>query len=184
MSITINNPVAGIPLAGGKLVNPSPVTDENVLKMIKPLSPALTETELQAQIAKQNAAKVHTTYRVNGELVAIYDDGGFTMRNAARVDIAAIYNDAFASGLSGDARKDYIAEKIGEALKQLYGAGLKVEYFENADAPTRGEIIFEFNGGRSGYFASSAFSSPSSNVSFSNRNLDSQTLAALLGNIP
>lgn len=106
------------------------------------------------QLAEQRAVKVHTVYRVNGEIVAMHQTNGWT--SAASNSNSGIRNipgqgdaDAVgrAKGLSGDALNDFVADQIAANLKAKYGSALEVESYDNlSTAPTSGEVRDEMFG--------------------------------------
>ena len=141
---------ARIPVAGLRQVTPPTVDlktagperwaamQETMGRLSEP-SPA----EIAAQIARQRAEKVHTVYRVNGEIVGTHQHNGWTTFAAngdgrARGDAEAMGR---SRGLSGDALNDFVADQIAASLTRKYGSAFSVETYRNAaDAPTVGSI--------------------------------------------
>lgn len=130
--------------------------------------------ETAQQIAKQRAVKVHTVYRVDGEVIGAHKRNDWTTFASNTVgDVRGNSEQiGLSRGLSGDALQDFVADHITEQLTKKYGDRLTVETYEDAAlAPTSGEVNDVMFGRRASY---STPSPSSARVSF-----DADTFALL-----
>lgn len=147
MDYQLKNPIpmANLPLVRGEKIDK--VAEEMMVRQKDFLRRSL-EFDSKAQLEWQNEQKIHTAFRLNGKLVGTMGiTTGFTQTGisdrGAFVQAQAIASE---KGLTGEARADFVARQVGEALKQRYGAALEVITYDPSDRPTSGELDAEMFG--------------------------------------
>lgn len=141
--------ITGIPVAGLRQI---PMTPNVYMdpELFKTAVPERSEAEHAAQIAKQQAIKAHTIFRVDGKIVAVQEENGWTLfpNSDDGAATSGIKSEAARLRLAGDAYNDFVADQIERDLRQTYGASLQVQRFEPGQGPTMGELDFELFGNR------------------------------------
>lgn len=104
--------------------------------------------DMVRQIAQQSALKAKTVFRSGSKVVAVQYQNGSVMypQGGDAGGAIAAGKQADALGLSGQQRMDFIAEQMAQKLQSIYGAGLQVQSYDSASAPSQGELHAEVFG--------------------------------------
>ncbi|MGE4295791.1 MAG: hypothetical protein AB7E49_08835 [Campylobacterales bacterium] len=140
MTIHEGIPIGSLkPLEPPKAVLPTP-------KLPEFKEPSAEETA--AGIARQNRVKAHMVFEVNGRVIGVHFQDGFTTFQSGFA--AEAVNEAKAQaarlGYDGEAGADFVAQAITQALKTRFGSQVQARAYDAAQAPTRGEIFAQWFG--------------------------------------
>lgn len=151
--MTTTNPTSvamtGKPVNADFVAGPSEQARDMMIRQ-KNFLLSMLNRDTDAQIAKQNAAEVHTAFRLNGKLVGVMSESGFT---STGIQATTAYQDtqnaADKQGLTGEERIAFVSDHVSRALKDRHGENLDVETFNAGNRPTSGDMHAEMFGAAS-----------------------------------
>lgn len=112
-------------------------------EIIEKLTTPMSQAEREARIAEQRAMKVHTVYSLGDKIIGMHWFNGwstFASSGDGQVQGHTESTDG-TRVVSGDVFNKLIADQTASALRQKYGAALRIDVYTDAStAPTAGEI--------------------------------------------